>query len=328
MTTTGRDTAHFSRSGMVLIMVLVLAALISGLVMNMIYLSRLRLSARSAVLRAGLLQAALTDAALQALQLLADDPDLQVDHPDEDWAQPQELTTPAGINIWLQITDLNRFYDINNSYIEGQTRDQTLPAAVLGELLTTYGDYTPTDRITALTDWMDPDDDGYRETAFYQDNGLTTRCANTWLESMTELTYVDGFSREQLEQTIDNPFLARESSLLEAITVIPGIHRQPVQVNANTASPAVLRSIAGIGRDQWVDYLLAMRESGPLTSLTPLANLVDEQTAQLANQFLSVKSSAFLLTIKAFLESSSKELHVLAIRDSRDGNVKIVRWIF
>jgi len=315
------------QSGMILILVLVLLGLIAALVTNMLFLSRMRFRQHESLLTHAILRAALTDAAIQAMKRLADDEDLDVDHPDEPWAKSQEYTTPNGVSVWVNITDENAKFDVNNAYLEGLTNQQVLVSETLMDVLTAFGDYTPVNRAQALIDWVDADTEGFRESAWYEANERPYGCPNTWIASLSEIPSISEFSKDYLTKEREMMLSSSRRAIVNQITVIPDARRVPVPVNINSASPAVLRSLAGITQDAWVDYVIAFRIERPLTSLTSLLTLVDDKQKGKLNLYLDVKSSTFLITAKAFFGTNSEELQVLVRRDSANGSVKVLRWI-
>jgi type II secretory pathway component PulK len=319
-------TAKHNRAGIVLVLVLVLVGLIAGLALNMLYLSRVRHRTKSSSLDSARLRAALTDEALQALQRLADDEDLRVDWPGENWARVVEYKTPDNVAIWCRTGDLNARFDINNIYIESFPAQQELKEGFM-DFLTYFGDYRPINRVDALRDWVDPDTEGPRETAWYKEQEYGYACPDTWLNSFAELCLVEGFSRDYLTADRELPLAQTRSSLIEAVTILPGMRRSPVAINVNTAPPLVLRAYAGMGGGGWVDYLLTARAAQPLAGLNGLLAVVDEAVAVRLRQFLAVQSSFFQVTVKGFLNNRAEELQVLARRDSTSGDIHVLRWV-
>ena len=85
------------KSGMVLILVLVVLGLVAGIVLNVQMTSRAFLRIEQAShQRQQLIQAA-TDAVREALYTLATDEEPTVDYPGEPWAQVREQKTPDGM---------------------------------------------------------------------------------------------------------------------------------------------------------------------------------------------------------------------------------------
>ena len=195
------------------------------------------------------------------------------------------------------------------------------------DMLTYLGDYNPVDRIQALTDWIDPDEDGFRESDWYADNDLSNRCPNAWLNTLSELTQVAGFSKDYLTNSHERARSSSSYTLRDYLTIIPISRRSPVPINVNTASAPLLRAIAGIGQDAWVDYLLTFRANGPLTSLDPLMAIVDPVKADYLRKVLDVRSTVYALRIRAFQGDHTAQLLALVRRDPTDGNVQVLQWM-
>ncbi|MDD2236160.1 MAG: type II secretion system protein GspK [Kiritimatiellae bacterium] len=315
------------KTGIILLPVLIILGLAAALTINMLFLSRLRLRERESILHTAQLHAALTDAALQAMQRLADDEDLQADHPKETWAQSLEYTTPTGISLWIGITDQNSKFDLNNVWFESTPNEQLLAQDALMDMLTYLGDYNPVDRIQALADWVDPDEDGFRESDWYEENDLSNRCPNAWLNTISELTRVAGFSKDYLTNRHEWARSSSSYTLRDYLAVIPGSRRSPVPINVNTAPPALLRAVAGIGQDTWVDYLLTFRANGALTSLDPLMAIVDASKADYLRKILDVRSTVYAIHVRAFQGDHTARLLALVRRDPTDGGVQVLQWM-
>lgn len=317
-----------SRSGTILPMVLALLALMAGLAANLIHQSSLRHREKLVTLQRARLHASMTDAVIQALQRLADDTDLRVDHPGEDWAKPHEYTTPDGISLWTKTIDQNRFLDLNNIVLQTNPETEESARRHLADFLTYFGDYDSLLRIDALADWIDADDAGTRETPYYAERTPPRTCPNTWLTALSEATQVDGFSHEYFNALRDLPRVVAAQKLTDHLSVIPGARRQPTPVNANTASPILLRALIGLSQDEWVTYLIGLRANAPLSSLDPFFSILEPSQAASWKPFLDVRSSFFLVTVKAYAQASQATLQVQARRDPSTGDVHVLRWVY
>ena len=316
-----------ARRGMVLIPVLIMLGVAALLTVNQLFLSRIRLRERESVLQTVQLQTAMTDAALQAMRRLADDDDLTTDHAQEPWAESREYTTPAGISLWIRISDAQSKFDLNNTWLEFDPGEQIAVQTAIMDLLTVLGDYAPVDRIQALSDWLDADSDGYRESDWYAVQGLSNHCPNTWLNSPADLTGVAGFSKEYFTNQHEWARSSATYSMSDYLTILPGPRRAPVTVNVNTAPPALLRAVAGIGQDAWVDYVVTFRSAGPLTSLDPVMAVVEGSRAEYLRKFLDVRSSIYAIHVRAFSGERSALLRALVRRDAVDGSVRVLQWV-
>lgn len=315
------------QTGIILLPVLVILGLAAALTTSMLFLSNIRLRERAYMLRTAQLRAALTDAALTAMQRLADDEDLLCDHPAEPWAQHLEYTTPDGVAVWIGITDQNRLFDLNNAWYASDPAEQMLVQNAFMDMLTYLGDYDPVNRVQALTDWIDPDEDGFRESDWYAGQGLSNCCPNTWLNTLADLTNIAGFSKDYLTNQHEWARSSTTYALRDYLTVIPGERRSPAAVNVNTAPAAVLRGVAGIGQDAWVDYLITFRTDGALTSLDPLMAVVDPLKAQYLRKVLDVRSTVYAIHVRAFKAEQSARLIAVVRRNTTDGRVEVLQWI-
>lgn len=328
MTDFGSATrAESRRQGMVLILVIILLGLVTALVVQSQLSARAALRSAEHRLRTARLRAALTDAARSALARIADDR-TEWDHYEEPWALAREITTPDGVSLWIKPVDENAFFDLNNLYVESASQAIRPAQEIVMDLLTLCSDFTPITRVQALVDWIDPDSDGFREAAFYAEKDPPYEPPNTWLSTRAELPLVEGFSRDYFRRRgrrdTDNPF---DSDVLDCVTVIPDRRSSPVPVNVNTASRAVLLGVAGLEYEQWVQYILVLREEGPLVSLDSVFAAAPEELESFVRPYLGVSSAYFRLEIRGYLEGLSRELFVLARRRS-DGDMEILRWVF
>jgi type II secretory pathway component PulK len=312
---------------MVLILVIILLGLVTALVVQSQLSARAALRSAEHQLRAARLRAALTDAARLALERIADDK-TEWDHPDEPWAQAREISTPDGVSLWIKPVDENAFFDLNNLYMESASQTMRPAQEIVMDLLTLCSDFTPITRVQALVDWIDPDSEGFREAAFYAEKDPPYEPPNTWLSTRAELPLVEGFSRDYLRrrgrQDIKNPF---EADVLDCVTVIPDRRSSPIPVNVNTAPRAVLLGVAGLEYEQWVQYILVLREEGPLVSLDSVFAAAPEELESLVRPYLGISSAYFRVEVRGYLEGLSRELFVLARRRS-EGDVEVLRWVF
>jgi len=144
---------------------------------------------------------------------------------------------------------------------------------------------------------------------------------------LSELTQVAGFSKDYLTNSHERARSSSSYTLRDYLTIIPISRRSPVPINVNTASAPLLRAIAGIGQDAWVDYLLTFRANGPLTSLDPLMAIVDPVKADYLRKVLDVRSTVYALRIRAFQGDHTAQLLALVRRDPTDGNVQVLQWM-
>lgn len=313
------------REGMVLVLVLVVLALVSALVIEA------QVSARHALRREeqGLLRVRLdlaaADAARQALQRLADDPDLNMDATNEDWAASVEVADPAGLTTRTWVQDENRWFDLNNLTLPPRTAGRPASDIVM-DLLTLCGDFEPVGKVDALGDWVDDNAEGAWESAFYRSLEPPYAAANRMLLSWSELLAVRGFRRDLFDR---KPRYERrtafQADMLDQVTVIPAARDTPVPVNINTAGGDVLLGVLGLQRDELVRLLLVRRARAPLRSVDSVLAVLDPETRQAVAPYLDVRSRFFRVEVRADAEDQTARLRVIAVRQ-KDGRVEVVQW--
>ncbi|MBN1268708.1 MAG: general secretion pathway protein GspK [Kiritimatiellae bacterium] len=318
---------HPPREGAVLVLVLVLLGLVAALVLEALVTARTSVRFEEHALRSARLRAALADAAREALQQLADDEVLQADHEGETWAAPVELKTPSGISIWVRVTDENRRFDLNNIHIEQAQPLVRPPADILMDILTQCGDFAPIERVQALADWIDPDDEGFRESPYYAQIDPPYACADTWLASRFELPLVAGFTRGYFDPPERYERAAFQGSVPDCVTVIPGERRKPIPVNINTAPREVLLGLFGAGQEALIQFITLTRKDQPFLSVEQIALVADPLVMDSARPYLDVRSNSFRIEARAFEEGQAERLWVLARRGD-DGAVRVLQWVY
>ena len=313
------------REGMALILVLLVLALVSALVLEAQVSARRALRREQETALRTRLELAAADAARQALQRLADDPDLRVDSTNEAWAASVEATDPTGLTTWTWVQDEDRFFDLNNLALPPRPAVRPAPEIVM-DLLTLCGDFEPVGKVDALADWLDDNAEGAWESDYYRDLEPPYAAANRMLFSWSELLTVRGFSREMLEPkpryTLQGAF---QADLQEQVTFLPIERESLVPVNLNTVGPDVLRGLLGMQQDQLVSLILMSRARAPLSSAEPVLAMLDPALQQAVSPYLDVRSRFFRIDVRADAERQSARLQVLARRHP-DGRVEVLQW--
>lgn len=313
------------RKGMVLVLVLVILGLVTMLVLQAQVGAILNLRLQDAAMQNARLRVALTSTVMEALQKLADDDLLSVDHPSEPWAQPLEIEYPSGVSVWVSITDAQASFDLNNLYCEASAQTARSPAEALMNIMTLCGDFAPADRTDALADWIDPDSDGFYETPFYLRKDPPYAAADHWLNGWHELSFVEGLSYDYFISPGQPPDATVSADLPDCLAVIPGRRTSPVPVNVNTAPREVLRGVAGLSQEEWARQILVMRKASPIVSLEPLLEAAGGNP-ELLRPMLDVKSSVFCVKASAFYDNHTADLWAL-VRREENGEVSILRWV-
>jgi type II secretory pathway component PulK len=319
-------TPRAARRGGALVFVLVMLGVLVTLLAHLLAESRGAGGLAAAVLERERLVAAATDAVRRAAQRLADDDDLLVDHPGEPWADEEVLTDPAGITVRTRVADEGSRLDINNLSMDPGTERRRPPEDILQDLFLLCGDPDPRERIEALRDWVDADNDGRFEAAYYLGRKPPSTPSNKPLATETEWLHIAGFSPAWLA----DPSLGEAESnslprISDLVTAIPGPHGRTVPVNLNTASEALLTVLFGRGQEYLARAVITLREADPLRSADGLAALADPIRMTRLLPWLDLKSAWFRIESMAAGPRSRVRIVALAKREP-DGTVKIVNW--
>ena len=157
-----------SKRGSILLFSLVMV-MVTALIILQVQLKTQRQLQKSSFLFSKVrLQSAILSNSLPLLQRLADDDNLLMDHPSESWAKSEDITDPSGIHLKLSIHDAQQYFDLNNVYVTRPNLTTRKNAKILVDLFNMTGDFSPADKIQSLLDWVDPDDEGFRESFFYE----------------------------------------------------------------------------------------------------------------------------------------------------------------
>lgn len=307
-------------SGSILVIVLVLLGLIAAAATHAIVTARAELRLARARTDQGLLHLAALDSARTALQQLADDPDLELDHLGESWATAREFTDPAGITRLVRITDAHRAFDLNNLGID-PPGDIIPPRDILSSIMIQGGQMRPGTAIEALRDWIDTDDSGPWESRHYLEQDPPAGIANRPLYGWNELYQVHAWSPDLLAPSpFRRPGAPFEHNLGEAVTLIPAARNRVVPVNLNTATPSTLHGLFGFGREGIVERILTRRADTPYRTTAFLAELLGAPVYAALVPYLDVRSEFFLVQSSAFRDGRMARLDLVA-RRTRDGRV-------
>ncbi len=318
---------HGPRRGGALVFVLVMLGVLVTLLVHMLAESRTAGALASSILEREKLGAIASDAVRRAMQRLADDEDLLVDHMKEPWADPEALTDPAGVTVRTRIEDDGRRLDLNNLAMDPGIERRRPPEDILQDLFFLCGDPNPSERIEALQDWVDEDSDGRFEAPFYLAKKPPSAPPNRPLISWNEWTRVEGFSRAWIEDPSAGS--AEPDSLpriRDLVTLLPGRHNRTVPINLNTASEALLTVVFGRGQEYLARAVITLREAEPLRSADGIAALADPIRMTRLMPWLDLKSEWFRIDSTAAGARSRVRVEALVKRES-DGTVKVVRWL-
>lgn len=313
-----------ARSGMALILTLTAIVLAGGLALLLQTRAAEWSRTEQIELTRERLRVAAAEAAREALQVLADDEDLHVDHLGEEWALPREATTEDGLSTRAIVEDAGRFYNWNNLAVSH--RATRTPSDILMDLLTLCGDFSPVVRIEALADYLDADDTGSYEAAFYRRLDPPYAPPNRILWAPDELLHVHEFSagmfRPRPRSRTGDLF---DGDLSAATVWVPAAITEPIPVNLNTASREVLLALTGLQQESAVRAALTLRQIQPFESLGMIFMANPELAAALEG-VLTTSSSYFRVRSRASLGPQSRTVTAWVKRDDH-GDVQILQWI-
>lgn len=323
----GERSLH-PQSGAAFILVMVLLALLTAMLLQSQWLARSSHRLQEGYLLDARLRVSATRALEAGLKKLANDPNLKVDSLEDEWAQDVELEWPDGSAHVVRIVDMNRFFDLNNLYLETANPDLRPGSVILMDLMTEAGKFTPVEVVDSIRDWIDPDREGFREAWFYDQEKLGYFPPNAWLKSWGELLFIDRVQREDWERQERYGRVRRfEGCLLDMTTILPGRRGSPHPVNLNTASIETLRGVLGPQMEAGAASIVSLRSAGPLTSYSLIAARIGNPLAfESVRPYLSFGSEFFSVYIRSYLEGRTLHSAALARRDEQ-GLVHVLRWV-
>lgn len=320
------EPAPSPEKGWALLLVLLLLAAASLLTLEGQIVARHSLRREAQRLLDQRLEWAASQGARTALQRLADDEDLAVDHTNEHWAAAIEQEGPDGIVVQARVEDVPRYFDLNNLAASGAAAARWAPE-ILMDLMTLAGDFEPVGRTDALLDWMDDNQTGAWENDYYGHLDPPYEAANRRLYTGADLLWARGFSRDYfVPRPRTSSREAFSAQLPDCLAVWPVARSQPLPVNVNTASPEVLQGVFGVGQEAWVRTLIVQRIRVPIRSLSFILATAPPGLIARIGPFLDVRSSVFRVHVLARQGSRTRSLLVLAQRTT-DGQVRVEQWV-
>lgn len=313
--------------GGILLLVLVLLGVVTAAAVHAVVSARASSREAAAVLESGLLRLAALDAARGAMQALADDPDLEVDHAEEAWALRREEVDPSGATRLVRTTDLDRAFDVNNLAVP-VTGDDAPPEEVAANLLIACGVFSTGTRIDALRDWIDDDSAGPFENDHYARLSPPARPANRILYGWSELMQVEGWTPDLFARKPSRVQQGLfEAELADCLAVIPAPRNRVSPVNINTAEPAVLQALFGFASEGIVERIVDRRRREPFRDTTFLAELLGNAEYRRVRSLLDVRSRFFRIEASAHRDQRSAHVELLAAREP-DGRVSVLGALF
>lgn len=297
-------------SGIILAVVLILLGVIVALVLHAQVLAHSCLNLENKRLLRTQLRATAGDGVWRALNVLAADQNLLIDHTNEGWAAPIRVLLPNGIDTEVTIIDENRFIDANMLAFVSPSEQWRPAAAVVRDLLAGESSFNPEMQAEIIRDWVDQNLEGGYEKEYYRRRQTQFYPDDLPMESREELLWL-------LEATTNN------AAKVTALTILPGKERHIEPVNVNTADRQTLLAVFGGNNAGTVARIMRARDAVPLLTLD---QILDPLTLQKYASYLSVRSSFFSVYAKAGTGASTEAIYCLAKRDQA-GNIKVLRWV-
>jgi general secretion pathway protein K len=279
-----------SQRGIALLVTLMFMVVLAVVVHQFTFATRVHLSS-AANSRDRLQARLLARSAIEvARDILAKDDQPDVDHLQEQWAQPWRSVQVDGLTGPLEefsvtITDESSKLNINSLIREDGSADPF----VVRQFERLLGFFRlDLDLLDALLDWLDPDDDR-RAAGAEQSDYLALPspypCRNGPLMSLGELRWVKGWKNALSSTMEEGP------SLMELLTVAP----TGGQININTASSVVLRTLDDELDEHLADQIIALREEKPFESTESLKLVpgVSERLFNRISNYIKVSGGAF-----------------------------------
>lgn len=291
--------------GAALVMALLLAAVTSVAAAGVASRLQLDLRLTENVLLDGQTGALATGIEAWALGQLARDLQAspEVDYAGEDWARPLPPTTMEGAEVAGRIEDLQGRFNLNALAGGGEVEAEAV--ARLRRLLV-HLELSP-DRVPALLDWLDDDQDirypDGAEDDLYSRLDPPYRSADRPLADIAELRLVAGF---------DGAVYAR---LAPHVSALPAA----AAINVNTAGPAVLMSLADGLRAGDIEALVERRRQQPFTSVEAFLRDPAFAGREVSAAGLGVTSEHFACHGSVRLQRATRHLTSYIQRSPADG---------
>ena len=293
---------------------LILTAILAGIVLQVQIMTRGYAGSQEHLTRQARLRIAAADAVRNALQVLADDTDLRVDHLDEPWAAPREYRDAAGARVTVRVEDAQGCFNLNNLAAAGDAAPRA-PADLLVDIFATCGVSDPLQRARRLEEHL-------RRAAF---SAGTAGAPAAELRTWDDLLAVPGYDRALFRpRETDLGADPLRGNVADALSILPSPARRVTRVNINTAGRDVLRGVFGMEFEGLVERILRERAARPIRSLDALG--LGPEAGERARPYLGVGSSFFRVRSEAATDNQLAEIFALVQRDER-GGIRVLRWV-
>ena len=250
--------------------------------------------------------------------LSEDDPAVDSFH--EDWAD-QELLSSNSATMFgngrfeVRIIDHSGKIPINR-IVEGGKFESLLTRFLSLEEFG-LGSEDVGNLVDAIKDWIDPDDEITKfgaENGYYQSLDRPYACRNAPLDSVEELLFVKGMTKELYYGT-------REKPGISGYLTVCGNGK----ININTADPLVLRSLSDQIDQEMVEDMLVYREDekNDLSDPTWYKNVPGMSHVSM-NDLQTTSSTCFKIESVGHKENMRKR--VTGTVERKEANVKVLAW--
>jgi general secretion pathway protein K len=265
-----------------------------------------------------------------AQRILRDDSkDNSVDDLSEAWAFELPPLPVAGGSIQGKLTDLNSCININllmagtpasNSSADPATPASTIDPTVetrLKQLFRNLG--VDTNLTQGIADWIDKDlnttsPDG-AEDGYYLNLEHPYHTANLPLQSITELRLIKGFEDAEVYNMVKDylcPFIPLGT---------------PVNINVNTASAEVLKSLSPTMTDSLVKNIIEERDDDAFKDIKQFTSFNKLDTIIKDTAMLSTQSDYFLLRSQAIIGQANMVMYSVIHRES-SGKSQVISRVY
>ncbi len=239
----------------------------------------------------------------------------QIDTLNENWAIALPPLPVEGGSIQGALTDLSACLNLNTLINHNTGEINKTSKSRFEQLYHNAGlEHPPTQ---AIADWMDANQltrtpDG-AEDGYYLNLPKPYRSANTPLQSITELRLIKGFEKPEIL-----------SALQSAVCAYPA-NAQANNINVNTASKEVLKSLSANLSADLVEKIIEQRSKQPFKTLGDFLNFNQLKTIIKNTDGLSVSSDIFLLRTQATIGQANLVVYSILRRDSSGNTVVLAR---
>lgn len=282
--------------GMVLLLVLIIVALLTSLLTEFAFstLVDLRLAE---TFRDGTRAYYLAKGGVKVGRIILQQDHNSYDSRSELWGQGVANYPVEEGTVSVQITDLDSRLDINHLVTSLGNPDVVVQAR-FERLFTILGLDDPTGLTDALIDWIDPDSDRRPQGAedpYYLSLPHPYHCKNAPLDSLDELALIKGFT----------------PAVIKAISPYVTIYGSG-KININTASAAVIESLASQMDQDTAEAIVARAKAQPFQSIDDLKKLPNMDTLYgFIYLYISVTSRYYLIRSSSLVNDGSRTIEAV-----------------